>query len=83
MYLASVSLILCFVLVSELAASLEESRDELQVVKRKNTALIKVSVCFASSIKMRMKFIMFIDTCTLYFDVLHITVCVDISVIKP
>ena len=36
---------LCFVLVSELAASLEESRDELQVVKRKNTALIKVSVC--------------------------------------
>ena len=47
-------------LVSELAASLEESRDELQVVKRKNTALIKVSVCFASSIMMRMEFIMFI-----------------------
>ena len=47
-------------LVSELAASLEESRDELQVVKRKNTALIKVSVCLASSIMKRMEFIMFI-----------------------
>ena len=34
-------------LVSELASSLEESRDELQVVKRKNTALIKVSVSFS------------------------------------
>lgn len=34
----------CFVPVSELAASLEESRDELQVAKRKNTALIKVSI---------------------------------------
>ena len=30
--------------MSDLAASLEESKDELQVVKRKNTALIKVSV---------------------------------------
>ena len=55
---------LCFVLVSELAASLEESRDELQVVKRKNTALIKVSVFFGSSIMVRLKFIMFIDACT-------------------
>lgn len=34
----------CVMPVSELAASLEESRDELQVAKRKNTALIKVSI---------------------------------------
>ena len=50
--------------MSELAASLEESRDELQVVKRKNTALIKVSAFFASSVVMRLEFIMFFDTCT-------------------
>ena len=37
-------------LVSELASSLEESQDELQVAKRKNTALIKVSVCLSSGI---------------------------------
>ena len=43
--------------MSELAASLEESRDELQVVKRKNTALIKVSMCFASSFAMRLEFL--------------------------
>ena len=35
----------CVVPVTELAASLEESRDELQVVKRKNNALIKVTEC--------------------------------------
>ena len=58
-------------LVSELAASLEESRDELQVVKRKNTALIKVSVCFASNFVMRLEIIMFTSTCTLY-DKKHI-----------
>lgn len=34
----------CLTSVSDLAASLEESKDELQVAKRKNTALIKVSV---------------------------------------
>lgn len=59
----------CFVLVSELAASLEESRDELQVVKRKNTALIKVSAFFASSIVMRLEFIIFFDTCTTMYIV--------------
>ena len=53
-------------LVSELAASLEEARDELQVVKRKNTALIKVSVCFGSSVVMRLEFI--IDTCVLIYS---------------
>ena len=49
-YLDSMFLICVFfllLLVSELASSLEESRDELQVVKRKNTALIKVSVSFS------------------------------------
>lgn len=59
----------CFVLVSELAASLEESRDELQVVKRKNTALIKVSAYSASSIVMRLEFIIFFDTCTTMYIV--------------
>ena len=40
----------------ELAASLEEERDELQVVKRKNTALIKVSTFFANNFVMRLEF---------------------------
>lgn len=42
--------------MSELASSLEESQDELQVVKRKNTALIKVSVCFSSGIVVGLEF---------------------------
>lgn len=50
-------------LVSELASSLEESQDELQVVKRKNTALIKVIVCFSSGIVVWLEF----TTCMLVY----------------
>jgi len=50
--------------VSELASSLEESQDELQVAKRKNTALIKVSVCISSGI------VVVLDFTTLYGNIL-------------
>ena len=42
--MSRIKLFLLFLyLVSELSASLEESQDELQVLKRKNTAHIKVA----------------------------------------
>lgn len=40
----------CLTSVSDLAASLEESKDELQVAKRKNTHRIKVSVSSKPSV---------------------------------
>ena len=39
-------LLLCYHIVAELTASLEESQDELQVLKRKNTGHIKVT-CYS------------------------------------
>lgn len=39
-------LLLCYYIVAELTASLEELQDELQVLKRKNTGHIKVT-CYS------------------------------------
>ena len=44
-------LFLCYYIVAELTASLEESQDELQVLKRKNTGHIKVTCYFVEQME--------------------------------